>query len=336
MNELGEGIGSHWPRGEELVSHAELSRMLLQSARFHARRALTQFLSGDDDELLDAAASTGTALELMAKALLASIESGLLADRGDPDSVLRFADKGHLAHSPPSRTRTRSASEVLGLVRRLRPAFRWAQGDERALQVRNAAVHLGIVDATELRSAVKIMCRAVDDMVRSYGEGDRTAFWGDTALPLADQLLDEAASEVKQEVAAKVAAAGARLARMISGLSPESAEVLLRLQSGSPPRTSAEHIESAACPVCHQQGWLLCTVDRGAVEWEVDEDGVPSGATVDLTAWPEAFECPVCRLDLDFPELAEFDFPMEISLEGDSDPFEVYEWEPDEDEFRGR
>jgi len=173
-------------------------------------------------------------------------------------------------------------------------------------------------------------------MVRSYGDGDRKAFWGDTALPLADQLLDEAASEVKQEVAAKVAAAGARLALMISGFSPESAEVLLRLKSGSSPRTSAEHTEPAVCPVCRQQGWLLCSIDRGAVEWEVDEDGLPSGAMVDVTAWPEAFECPVCRPYLDFPELAEFDFPMEISLEGDSDPFEVYEWEPDEDEFRGR
>jgi len=208
--------------------------------------------------------------------------------------------------------------------------------DEHALQVRNAAVHLAIVDATELRSAVKIMCRTVDDMVRSYGPGDRNTFWGETALPLVSQLLDEAASEVKQEVAAKVAAAGARLARMISGLAPEMAEALLRLQSGAAPRTSAEHVESAECPVCHQQGWLLCSVDRGAVEWEVDEDGVPSRARVDLTAWPEAFECPVCKLDLEFLELAEFDFPMEISLEGDSDPFEVYEWEPDEDEFRGR
>ena len=96
VNESGEVIGSRWPRGEKSHSHSQLSEMLLRSARFQARRALTQFLSDDDDERLDAAASTGNALELMAKALLASIEAGLLADRGDLDSVLRFADKGAL------------------------------------------------------------------------------------------------------------------------------------------------------------------------------------------------------------------------------------------------
>jgi hypothetical protein len=311
--------------------------MLMQSARFHARRALTQFSSSHEDALLDAAASTGNALELMAKALLASTEAGLLADRGDPDSVLRFADKGHLAHSPASRTRTRSASEVLVLVKRLHPAFRWnAPVDELAVQVRNAALHLGIVDATELRSAVKIMSRAVDDMLRSDGQADRSAFWGEAVLRLVDQLLDEAASEVKQEVAAKVAAAGALLARRTLGLAPESAELLLRALSGSASRTSAEHAEAAECPVCHRQGWLLCGVDRGPVEWDVDDEGMPHGAWVDLTAWPEAFECPVCGLDLDFGELVEFDFPMEISLESDDDPYEVYEWEPDEDTFRDR
>lgn len=337
MNTSGEEIGSYWPRGDRSVSHSQLSQMLLQSARFHAHRALTQFSSGHDDELLDAAASTGNALELMAKALLANIEAGLLADRGDPDSVLRFADKGHLAKSSPSRTRTRSASEALVLVKQLQPTFRWnAQADELALQVRNAALHIGIVDTRELRSAVKVMSRAVDDMVRFYGEGDRFAFWGKTALPLVDQLLDEAASEVEQEVAAKVAAAHARLASMTLDLAPESAEVLLRALSGSASHASFDHAEAAECPVCHQQGWLLCNVDRGSVEWDVDDDGLPAHAWVSRTAWPEAFECPVCRLDLHFDELVEFDFPMEISLEDDSDPFEVDEWEPDEDILRDR
>lgn len=330
-----ESIGSRWPRGHQSVSHSQLSQMLLQSARFHARRALTQFSSSHDDALLDAAASTGNALELMAKALLASTEAGLLADRGDPDSVLRLAGKGHLAQLPPSRTKTKSASEVLVLVKRLHPAFRWnAPVDELALRVRNAALHLGIVDATELRSAVKIMSRAVDDMVRSYGEADRSVFWGEAVLRLVDQLLDEAASEVKQEVAAKVAAAGAQLARRTVGLAPESAELLLRALSGSAPRTSAEHVEAAECPVCHRQGWLLCGVDRGPVEWDFDDEGLPHGAWVDLTASPEAFECPVCGLDLDFGELVEFDFPMEIGLDSDDDPYEVYDWEPDEDRDR--
>lgn len=336
VDKSGEGIGSRWPLGQHSVPHAQLSEMLLQSARFHARRSLTQYSSGDDDALLDAAASTGSALELMAKALLAITEAGLLADRGDPDSVLRFADKGHLAHSPASQTKTKSASEVLILVKRLHPAFQWNPPvDELALKVRNAAVHLGIVDATELRSAVKIMSRAVDDMVRFYGEADRSAFWGEAVLRLVDQLLDEAASEVKRGVAAKVAAAGAELARRTLGLPPETAELLLRALSGSAPRTSAEHAEAAECPVCHRQGWLLCGVDRGPVEWDVDDEGMPHGAWVDLTAWPEAFECPVCGLDLDSGELVEFDFPTEISLESDDDPHEV-QWEPDEDTFRDR
>ena len=40
VDKTGESIGSHWPRGHHSVLHSQLSEMLMQSARFHARRAL--------------------------------------------------------------------------------------------------------------------------------------------------------------------------------------------------------------------------------------------------------------------------------------------------------
>jgi hypothetical protein len=76
-------------------------------------------------------------------------------------------------------------------------------------------------------------------------------------------------------------------------------------------------------------------VERGPVEYDGDD---PSDMQpwVSLTAYPFSFQRPVCGLELEGDELAEFDFATDIELDADSDPFEVYEYEPDEDYFRDR
>ena len=81
-------------------------------------------------------------------------------------------------------------------------------------------------------------------------------------------------------------------------------------------------------------GWLICGVEEGPIEVDVDEDGLPDQAWQARSAYPYMFECPVCGLSLEDDELRQLDFPQEIELEPIENPYE--DWEPDEDEFRGR
>jgi len=96
----------------------------------------------------------------------------------------------------------------------------------------------------------------------------------------------------------------------------------------------AEHDESHDCPVCGARGWLLCDVSRGDPEFV--HDGEETWAVVSLTAHLWAFDCGVCRFELEGDELLEYDFPREIELEPDTDPQEAYDFEPDEDWLRDR
>src|SRR5215469_7952822 len=79
--------GTWWPAGKYVVKHDQLKRLLAESARWHARRAIDLFISDQVNELLDAAVSAGSAVELLAKSYLASIDPALLADKGDRDTV---------------------------------------------------------------------------------------------------------------------------------------------------------------------------------------------------------------------------------------------------------
>lgn len=97
--------------------------------------------------------------------------------------------------------------------------------------------------------------------------------------------------------------------------------------------SSTDHEEPQTCPVCQQQGWLLCGVEVSATQYEYDDEGM-AAASADRTAYPFGFECPVCKLDLDAEQLGGFDFPSEFELEPDDNP--PLDWEPDEDYFRDR
>jgi hypothetical protein len=224
-----------------------------------------------------------------------------------------------------------SAVEAVATANQLHPSLGWRQAaDSIVFRVRNAAAHMALVDPEELHAAVLELLKFVRGCLAVRG-GEPAGFWGDGLAPLASELLDEATTASRRVVAAKQAAAHARLALLVGALDGAARAAVLASLSGRK-ISSTDHEEAQACPVCAQQGWLLCGVERGPVEW--DEDG---GAFVLPTAWPFGFECSVCGLELEGDdELRVFDFPTEIELEPDYDPTEAYDWEPDEDIWRDR
>lgn len=313
--------GTSWPAGRSYVEFGRLKQLLARSARFHARTAVEQFVSADHDLQLQAAMATGCAMELLAKAYLATIAPAILAERGERDAVLNLSDQGHLAMAKPLAIRTIGAHEALIAVKHLLPALPYnPHSDKDVFTVRNAAAHLALVEDRPLKRAVMTCCRVVDALLPPLGL-DREKFWSRNLSPVVDEMLNEALTDRRSVVAAKLAAARRRLARLIGGLDDAARTVVLASLSGRQ-LSSTEHEEPHVCPVCQQGGWLLCGTERGAPEVETDTQGA-TYPFVPITAYPFGFECAVCGLDLEGEELWEFDFPAEVALEPDYDPFEI-------------
>jgi hypothetical protein len=164
------------------------------------------------------------------------------------------------------------------------------------------------VHRDELRTATVDSIRIVDQLATSIGV-DRSSFWKDH-LGLVDQIGNEHQVQVAGIVIAKVEAAKSRISTISASLSPDLASAVLGQLSRR--LSSTDHEEPAVCPVCSQEAWLLCAVEKEKPEQD-SEDG--ELWVVRQTAWPYAFECSVCGLELDDNELLELDFSDSIELD---------------------
>jgi hypothetical protein len=304
--------GTWWPVGSRVVEYKELKRLLAQSSQWHARQAIRLFVSDDLNELSQAAISAGTAVELIVKTYLASVDNMFLADKGDRDTVLLLGGHGSLAPADPLLMKTIGGIDALRLAKHLHRELPWLHQDAISLRVRNAAIHMALVRSDELRAAVVQMSRLVECILTQLGL-DRERFWGSYELSVVDYLLDEAKTERARTVAAKRAVAQRHLDGLLRGLGGESRKVVLAALSGRPSNVSIDHEEPQECPVCRQQGWLICSVERGEVRHE-PEDNEGFSVSTARTAYPHEFVCPVCQLDIVDQELWEFDFPSSINL----------------------
>lgn len=306
--------GPYWPAGAYSRSHDDLCHLLMTAARDNATRALTDFVADDRLVMLQAAVATGTAVELVAKAALVQVAPTLICERSHIDSLLHLSGKGEMAEGPALDIKTIGGLEAVRLCRRLLKSASGIGDHEvqRAMRVRNAALHAALVDRNELRSAVADGVRIVDQLVAGMG-ADRDSFW-QGHLDLVNRLIDEHQAHVAHIVAAKIDAAREQLGRITAALPPELASAVLAHRSTC--LSSSDHEEPVSCPVCGQEAWLICDVEKG----EPEHDWSEGEWWVTPTAYPFAFECSVCGLSLEESELREFDFPDSIALEPESVP----------------
>lgn len=330
--------GTFWPFERGHVDYASLRGLLERTGQGFAREALASLGAADHDRLIRGAIATGSALEMLTKAFLSTINPAMLVERSEKDSLLFLVDQGHRADtgSSPTDVRTLAASDALLLAKKVIPggAFSWnSQSDRKVLQVRNAALHLGLADPAELHEACVIMTRLVSQLLPQMSV-DSTTFWGDLES-LAQTLLDEAATERKRTVEVAKAAAKAFFLRLVSGLdtSTRSAVIASLVDRVEPVADDETHVAEQECPVCESTGWLSCDIVRGELQHEaVDWHDVD--VWVDRSAIPFYFQCGVCGLELEGDQLLEADLSREIELDPDTDPAEA--WEPDEDLWRDR
>lgn len=294
----GRGYGSgneasSWPGGDYWFGHSDLAGLMLSAARDNAVRALSLYISTDRLELLQAAVGVGAAVELAAKAFLASVEPNLLVERADVDTILHLSGKGTLASAQATAIRTIGGVAACRVARGLGRAVVAGEIEVmRAMEVRNSATHMALVDREELRGCMPAMVRIVDSIVRELGE-DRDRFWSNR-LDLANNLIEERLQQVAQIVEAKRAAANERLTLLVRHLDANSRALVLA--SLSRQRAFFDHDEPVKCPICGQEAWLGCWVEDGDPEADDDEVSYPQ------TAWPYEFNCSVCGLNLEGDE----------------------------------
>lgn len=320
----------YWPLGGKLVPYGQLSLNLAGSAKLHARRAIELFASSDPFECQVAAASVGSAVELMAKAYLASVQPSLLADKGDVDSLLIMGGNAHLTKVKPSYVKTRSASDVMTIVKKLQPTMVWRdQIDRGVLNVRNSALHFGMVDVDDLSAALPVMVRVIDHLQPLVQPSQtRRMFWGEHAFDVANRLVDAAVNDLAKRIESKIARARAHLESLTAGLPESTSTQFLRsiaLRVNGIYKLSVEK----PCPVCGFPGWLGGEVTRGAVVW--GDGDVPTH--LERIFLPMAFSCSVCNLRLNPDELEYFGLDDDEELEPEVDPPEADTWEPSDTDF---
>jgi hypothetical protein len=289
-------VGAYWPAGSRACAQEDLQWMLLGSARDNALRALSLYVSDNRLELLQAAVAIGAAVEQAAKACVASLEPALLAEKGQVDSVLWLTGHKTLAKTPSTEVRTITGLDAAQIARERKPGVVAPREEvQRAMNVRNSATHMAFVDQVELRAGVPAMVRIVDSIVRAMEE-DREKFWVDR-LNAVDELITQRLAEVSQVVSAKMAVARELIDRLTRGLGSDTKALVLAARARK--RVFSDHEEPRPCPVCGQEGWLIC----GTYEEDLGID--PDGRSW-FRKWAEpiSFDCSVCELTLDgFEEL---------------------------------
>lgn len=106
-------------RGEYAVPATALASFLRDAAGHHARRAVRCESTASEFELLDAAISVGVAVELVAKALVATVHPALPVRAGSRDGVhgiLRLTRGRGLAGTDPYAFRPLDASAAVELA----------------------------------------------------------------------------------------------------------------------------------------------------------------------------------------------------------------------------
>jgi hypothetical protein len=279
------------------------SRLLTGAGKF-AQSSWRARLDNDSAvSLLHAA----TALELLMKARLASLDASLIAAPNDFDSLLHLCGESRHARTHPSWTKTITMNEALKRVGQVEPAFRNHEAPLRLLaHVRNGVIHAGASEE-DGEGVFTPFLRACELLIQGVPEASREALWGEFESSV-DARLSESAQEA--EIVAVEAIAAARLAfdRHYGAMEDAAKAAALGAIAGSYDVTKYEQ-SLTECPACGQQALTDGTYE---VEWEADWDqegsrGEPFivGAYPIVTYRPGYLRCRVCGLELDGEEQLE-------------------------------
>lgn len=294
----------------------EFSTQLRTSAGHFARSALQALPTGGDEVF---ALHAGTAVEHLAKALLADKHPALIA-ANDFESLLHAC--GEEAVATGSVMRTINVTESIKRATRFVPRLSVLKDDLVILaEARNGVAHLGHpADGSSLRVSFLKACELLREELRI----ERVEFWGDFGS-LVDAALEESVKEAKVRVENAIAAARINFRTRYGHLDRDAAATALLAVEANyyPPETDEQVIP---CPACDSRALV-----NGAVlgRWETDDP--EQGADFYATFIPGQLHCGACELELNGEDEIQA-AGIEEEWEVDVDPDELFNgWEPDWD-----
>jgi hypothetical protein len=297
-----------WAFGYQRFGNDQLPAHLLELAKARANSAVraadfSAIYLGAETTIrwLDAAVHAGSAIEILAKYYLSTVSAVLLLD----NTKLQDSDYLHAVGRsdlvPPEdkyralNLRTRGPKECLDLIGLMtNKKDRISGGSAKAaLDARNAAIHLGLVDRAELQAALINFAQVVSELLQvcSIAPAD---FWESDTLKLVGDLqaekpfyddLKKKFDDARQKVDGKTITPATQDNLAQTGKVEDEYDIW------------NTHWKKVPCPVCGSAATLSGTERRSTHQTDEDE------FRTTILAVPEELSCDVCELSLKGTEL---------------------------------
>jgi hypothetical protein len=271
----------------------QLSAQLAESSARFARSALQAQHDDHRVFLLHAA----TALEHLAKAVLARRHPSLIAASNDFESLLHACGESTAARRPRSKMRTINAADAIGRAGRFVPTVDALVPDlELLILVRNGVAHLGEASSDDADDVLVPYLKASEEL-RAELDLDRAVYWGEF-VDLVDSALKENVEKARLRVETALAIARQEFERRFGALDDATRRAMLRvIEAGYAPEKYDEQLLD--CPACDTPALVF-----GSVKVEMDEDwdhhdGVLIGVHPYFTFIPSGLRCSACGLELE-------------------------------------
>lgn len=297
-----------WAFGYKRFGNEELPGHLLEIARTRANSAVraadfSAIYLGAETTIrwLDAAIDAGSAIEILAKHYLSTVSAVLLLDNSklqDTDYLHAVGRSDLVPNEDKYRAlnlRTRGPRECLDLIGLItNKKDRISGGSAKAaLDARNAAIHLGLVDRAELQAALINFAQVIAELltVCDIAPGD---FWKPDVLKLVSDLqaekpfyddLNKKFEGARQTIDGKQIARATTKALAQTGKTEDQFDI------------QAIHWKKIPCPVCGSAATLSGT--ERLHTYQSAEEAFRTAVLSD----PEELSCDVCELALDKREL---------------------------------
>jgi hypothetical protein len=297
----------------------QLNEQLVESSATFARSALQAQHDDHRVFLLHA----GTALEHLAKAVLARRHPSLIVASNDFESLLHACGESTAARRPRSKMRTINAAEAIGRASRFVPTVEALVPDiELLILVRNGVAHLGAASSDDAEDVLAPYLKASEEL-RAALDMDRATYWGEF-VDLVDSALKENTEKARLRVETALAIARQEFEKRFGELDTPTKQGMLRvIEAGYAPEKYDEQLLD--CPACGTPALAF-----GSVKVEMDEDWdhherVLIGVHGYFTFIPNRLRCSACGLVLDGRD--------ELDAAGIAEPWQLED--VDEREFFG-
>ncbi len=284
--------------------------------RQHMQSASQQFAVAavrdyDTGDWISFALHAGAALELLAKAYLASIHPSLVVD--GVDSLLYASNVPGHTRMPLGAIRTIKTSEAIARVSRVLPTIsNLTRGDLTILiEVRNGAAHLGRVDEMTARRMIVPFLRACEEILRVLGV-ETSKYWQGVAMSVGERL-SASADSARERVARRLGQAKRDFKERMRGKDQDARQALIESMYATYDARGYER-RLGDCPACGNRALLTGSIDS---EWTVpdgsmDPDVWENEAYPEVTFYPADLRCHVCGLALNgSDELEAAEFPLD-------------------------